>query len=544
MDISSSTAAASSSTVSNFYSNNTMTGLVDGINVDSIVSGLMVSARAPQDTLNQNLQTLQWQQQDYQSINTDLQSLQTTASSLELQGTFLTKQASSSSSAVIATAGISALDTSHTVAVTSVATNAVLTSSSQITAITSADSDLSTLLGSNLTTDSSGNVDFTINDGASTPQQFSVDPSTTTLNDVVNDINNSGLNVQASWDSTLQRFYLTDTQPGQTVTAQDTGGNLMQQLFGGTEPSGGYTASGTGAAVTVDGTSYTFDSNQFTINGVSYSLAGTTSTADPATVTVSNNTSAVVSTIQNFVTAYNSTLTDINNMLTQPVYAGYTPLTQDAITAQNLDTTQVDAWNTKAQSGQLNSDPLLQSVMNNMRQALSTPVSGLTGQVTVTNDNSQQVTATCNQLGVIGISPSTSYTAYGQLTVNTDQLTQALQSNPQAVMALFTTSLDSSGNLLTDSNQQGVGTRLFNTLANSISQITDQAGTSGQLVDNSFIGTEIASDNTQISTWGTRLNDLEQNYYTEYDAMETTLSQLNSESSWLTEEFSSSSSSS
>jgi flagellar hook-associated protein 2 len=539
MNISAATTSSSNS-VSNFYSNNTMTGLVDGINVDSIVSGLMTAARAPEDTLDQQVQTLQWQQQDYQAINTDLQSLQSTVSSLQLQGTFLTKQASSSSSAVTATAGISALDTSHTVSVTSLATNAVLASTSAITAITSADSDLSTLLGSNLTTDSSGDVDFSISDGTNTSKPFSVDPSTTTLNDVINDINNSGLDVQASWDSTLQRFYLTSTQSGTTITATDNSGNLMQTLLG----SGTNSATGTDAAVTVDGISYNnLTNNQIAINGVTYSLAAKTGD-NPAAVTVSSNTSAVVSTIQSFVTAYNNTLTDINNMLTQTVYAGYTPLTQDMITAQNLDTTQVDAWNTKAQSGQLNSDPLLQSVMNDMRDAMSTPVSGLTGQVTVTNDDSQQVTATCNQLGTVGISPSTSYTQYGQLTLNTDQLTQALQSNPQAVMALFTTSLDSSGNLLSNSSQQGLATRLFNTLTNSISQITDKAGTSGQLVDNSFIGTEIDSDNTRISTWETNLNNMEQNYYTEYDAMETTLSQLNAESSWLTEEFSSSNSSS
>ena len=74
-----------------------------------------------------------------------------------------------------------------------------------------------------------------------------------------------------------------------------------------------------------------------------------------------------------------------------------------------------------------------------------------------------------------------SYTAYGQLTLDTEQLTQALQCNPQAVMALFTTSLDSSGNLLSNSSQQGLATRLFNTLTNSISQITDKAGTTGPI---------------------------------------------------------------
>ena len=554
MDVSSTTAtsSSSSSSASNFYSTNTVTGLVDGINVDSIVSGLMTVAREPEDTLDQQVQTLQWQQQDYQTINTDLQSLQSTASSLELQGTFLTKQASSSSTAVTATAATSALDTSHTIAVTSLATNAVLASSSKVTSVDSTTASLSSLLGSSLTADSDGDLDFSISDGstsypASSPKTFSISDSDT-ISDVVNEINNSGLNVQASWDSSLQRLYLTATDNGTTVTVSDTGGtNLMQQLLDPTNTSGAsagsYTnsASGTDAAVTVDNTAYTFDSNQFTINGVSYSLVGTTG-SNPATVTVSNNTSAVVSSIQSFVTAYNNTLTDLNSMLTQTVYSGYSPLTQDAITAKGLDSTEVDAWNTKAQSGLLNSDPTLQSVLTDLRDAMITPVSGLTGQVTVTNDGSQQVTVTANQMGVIGLTASSSYTSYGQLSLNTDQLTQALQSNPQAVMALFTTKLDSSGNLISNSSQQGLGTRLYNTLTNSISQLTDKAGTSGQLVDNSFMGQEIDSDNTQISTWDTRLNNLEQNYYTEYDAMEQTLSQMNSESSWLTEMFSSSSS--
>jgi flagellar hook-associated protein 2 len=534
MDILSAATTSSSSSATSSYGTNTVTGLVDGINVDSIVSGLMTVARVPVDTLNQKVQTLQWQQQDYQTINTDLQSLQSTASSLKLQGTFLTKQASSSSSAVTATAGTSALDTSHTVAVSSLATNAVLASSSQITTITSADNALSTVTPGS----------FTIDDGTTNPthsQSFQV-TSSTTLNDVINAINSSGLKVQASWDSTLQRFYLTSTQPGQTpnpITATDdaSGGNLMQTLLG----SGTNSATGTNAAVTVDGTSYSFNSNQFTINGVSYSLVGKTDANNPATVTVSNNTSAVVSTIQSFVTAYNNTLTDINNMLTEKVYSGYTPLTQDAINTKGLDSTQIDDWNTKAKSGQLNSDPLLQRVLNDLRDAMGTPVSGLSGTVTVSN-GSQQVIATANQMSVIGLTTSSSYTSYGQLTLDSNKLTQALQSNPQAVMSLFTNSLNSNGSLITDSSQQGLGTRLYNTLTNSISEITNKAGSSSELYDTSFIGQEINSDNTQISTWNTRLNDLEQKYYTEYDAMEQTLSQMNSESSWLTQMFSSTSS--
>jgi flagellar hook-associated protein 2 len=410
------------------------------------------------------------------------------------------------------------------------ATNAVLNSQASVNAITSADSTLSS---EGVTAGS-----FTINDGTN-QQTFNV-TDTTTLTDVINAINSSGLNVQASWDSNLNYFYLNATQAGTTVTATDTGGgNLMQTLLGNNTNS----ASGSLAKVNVDGTNYSFNSNQFTVNGVSYSLAGLTN-GNNAYVSVSPNTSAVVNTIQSFVTAYNNTLTDIHNMLTQTVYAGYTPLTQDDITAKGLDSTQVDAWNTKAQSGQLNSDPLLQSIMYNLQDAMSTPVSGLTGQVTVTNDASQQVTATANELAVVGITPSTSLASYGQLSLNTNQLTQALQSDPQAVMALFTTSLNPDGTLITNSSQQGVGTRLFNTLTNSITQLTSQAGSAGELYDTSFIGQEIDSDNSQISTWNTQLNNKEQEYYTEYDAMEQTLSQMNTESAWLTQAFSSSSSSS
>jgi flagellar hook-associated protein 2 len=531
MDILSATSAASSSsnTASNFYNNNTVTGLVDGINVDNIVSGLMTSARQPEDTLQQQVQTLQWQEQDYQTINTDLQNLLSTASGLELQGSFLAKQATSSSSAVTATAGTATLDTSHSVAVTSMAANAVLNSQAPVAAITSA--------GSTLSSEGVATGSFTINDGTN-QQTFNV-TGTTTLTDVINAINSSGLNVQASWDSNLGYFYLNATRAGTTVTATDTGGgNLMQTLLG----NGTNSASGTKAQVNIDGTNYTFNSNQFTVNGVSYSLAGLTG-ANNATVTVSDNTSAVVNTIQGFVTAYNNTLTDIHNMLTQPVYAGYTPLTQDDITAKGLDSTQVDAWNTKAQSGQLNNDQFLQSIMYDLQDAIANPVSGLTGQVTVTNDASQQVTATANQAAVAGLTASTSLSSYGQLTLNTDQLTQALQSNPQAVMALFTTSLNPDGSLITDSSQQGVGTRLFNTLTNSVLQLTDKAGLAGQSYDGSYIGQEIASDNTQISNWNNQLNNLEQHYYTEFDAMEQALSQMNTESSWLTEAFGSSSSS-
>jgi flagellar hook-associated protein 2 len=523
MDIlSSGSTTSSSSSAYDSYSASSVTGLVDNINVDSIVKSLMMAANAPVDTLDQQIQTLQWKQQDYQSINTDLQNLQNSIQNLKLQGTYMTKQVTSSSSAVSATATISALNTSHQVIVSGIATSAVLASQAAVTAISSG--------GDTLSSDGVTAGSFTINDGTN-QQTFNV-TSTTTLNNVISDINSSGLNVEASWDSSLQRFYLSATQAGTTVTATDTSGDLMQTLLGNSTN----TASGSDASVEVDGTSYTFSSNQFEINGISYTVQGTTGNS-PAVVTVTNDVSSVVSGISSFVTEYNNTMTDLNNMLSQTVYSDYPPLTQDLITTKDLDSTQQDAWTTKAKSGLLNGDPLLQSVVNDMEDAMTNPVSGLSGKVTVTNDDDQQETVLCNQASVVGLTST-----YGTLSLDTSTLTEALQSNPQAVIALFTTTLDSSGDLITDSSQQGLMVRLDNTLTNDISELTNQAGTSGQIVDNSYIGQQVSSDNSQVSSWDTYLNNLESRYYKEFDSMEQALEDANVQSSWLSELSSSSSS--
>lgn len=526
-----SSTTSSSSVDSNTF--NRISGLASGMDIDKIVSNLMTAARAPEDTLKQNLQVMEWKQDDYRTVNTDLDNLQTAVSNLRLQGSFMGKKADSSSDAVTASAGTSTSNLTHTIDVSSLATGAVITSASAITTGGAYTAPLDQMLGSL----SAGSIKVAIGDGTST-QEFTIDPSSQSLNDLISQINSSGLNLKASWDDSLKRFYLSSTKPGQSnsVSYTDKSGNLMQQLFGSSNAT--QTVSGTNAQVKIDGVSYSFDSNQFKVNGITYSAKGTTSST--ATVTVSNDVDSIVSTIKDFITQYNSTLADLNSKLAEKRYSDYKPLTDSQLSSGKLTSTQIDQWNAKAKSGMLNNDSLLSSAVYAMRNAMSSTVSGLSNQVTVTS-GSQQVTTAANQMSVIGITTG-SYTENGKLYLDESKLREALQSNPQSVMDLFTKSADSSGKQITDSSQQGLAVRLYNALGNSISQISKEAGSSSDLVDNSYIGKDIKTTNSQISDMDTQLQALETRYYSQFTAMEEAMSTLNTQASYLSQMFSSSSS--
>jgi flagellar hook-associated protein 2 len=523
---------------------NRISGLASGMDIDKIVSNLMTAARIPLDSLNQSKQIWEWKQDDYRSTNTSLSTLQRTVFNLKLQGTFLVAKADSSSSAVTASATSSALNSSHMVEVDSLATTAVMASNAALTTYGAYTGPLASMLNGptpsppSLTPGADGKYTVLIGDGTSS-QQFTIDPTTQSVNDLINQINSSTLNLKASWDDSLKRFYLTSTKLGQAngVSYTDESGNLMATLMG--SGNSHQEAYGTSAQVKIDGISYSIDSNQVTVNNVTYTLKGTTTS--PANITVGTDFDAVVNTIKDFISKYNDTLTAVNGELNEQRYPDYKPLTDSQMSTGKLTSTQIDQWTAKAKSGLLQGDDTLTSAVYNLRNAMSSVVTGLTGQVTV-NNGSQQVSAAANQMSVIGITTGT-WQDEGKLNLDENKLRQALQSNPQAVMDLFTKSTDASGSQITDSSQQGLAVRLYNSLHNSMDQITNEAGSASNLYDNSYISQTTRDLNKQISDLNTSLTALETRYYNEFDAMETAISQLNSQSSWLSSQFSSSSSS-
>ncbi|MGB9792739.1 MAG: flagellar filament capping protein FliD, partial [Thermacetogeniaceae bacterium] len=292
---------------------------------------------------------------------------------------------------------------------------------------------------------------------------------------------------------------------------------------------------GTDAEFEINGLNTTSHTNSYTVNGVTLNFKSANPNAT-VTVTVSNDIDSVVNTIKDFVNKYNETLAAINAELKEERYPDYLPLTDEQIQEGKLTDKQIDQWQEKARSGLLKGDPLLTSVVSSIRAAMASIVEGLTGQVTVTSGG-KPVSAVANSLSVIGITTGT-WEEEGKLYLDENRLREALQSNPDAVMELFTRTKDSDGSDIKDSKQQGIAVQLYNAINNAITRITSEAGSASSLYDQSYISRVIRDLDKRISDTEERLKQLEDRYYRQFTALEEAIAQMNAQSMWLAQQFS------
>ncbi|WP_081578668.1 flagellar filament capping protein FliD [Thermacetogenium phaeum] len=232
---------------------------------------------------------------------------------------------------------------------------------------------------------------------------------------------------------------------------------------------------------------------------------------------------------------YNEVLEAINKKLYEERYPDYRPLTEEQIEEGKLTDRQIDAWQDKARSGLLKGDPLLSGIVADMRSVLSGIVEGVTGQVTVSSGG-RIYTTIADRLSVIGITTG-AWTEKGKLYLDESRLREALQSNPDAVMELFTRTRDADGKEITDDEQKGLAVRLYDAINGAISRLTGQAGTAESLYDNSYISRRIRDINENIAVMEERLQKLEDRYYRQFTALEQAIAAMNVQSMWLTQQF-------
>lgn len=502
------------------YSNLRIGGLASGMDIDSIVEDLMRAHRIPVQKLEQDKQILEWQQEDFREINTTLRSFRDTVFDMKLQSTYLTKKASSSDESVVsATAGTSAAPGTYTVNVTQLAEGVSKGSQSELADEKDAGGNTLTLAGQ---FSLSGTITFELK-GSKGSKEFSFDTSTDTIYTVVSEINDANLGIKASYDSTLNRFFLTTESTGSeqeiTVvsdsynflsdsTGDGTGNKLKLKLQTGT------TYNGQDASFTFGDTTLTSSTNSVTVNGVSLELKDDTGTG--VNITVTSDTDAVFDSIVNFINEYNNTIEAISDKLHEPRYRDYKPLTDEQ--REQLTDDQIDKWIEKARSGLLRNDPILSSIQSKMRLTMSSMVP--TG-------NSYY-----DRLADIGITTTADYMS-GKLVIDEEDLRKAIEEDPQAVMELFTYDPDSR-----NYDDMGIARRLYEDVNNAMDRISTKAGSENDytLVDNSLIGKEIDRIEEEIDRKEERLKQIEDRYWREFTAMEKAIQQMNQQSMWLAQQ--------
>ena len=500
-----------------------LSGLASGMDIDQMVSDLMRAHRMTVDKSYQQKQILEWRREDYRTINTKLLTLRNSAFDMKLQGSFMNKKATSSNNEVLtATASNQAVPADYTITVHNLASGVTKSSTEALAAsYTGSGSDrVIKTLGEQFGL--TGNVTFTLQgsvNGEAKEQAFTFDTATQPIYEVVGQINNAGLGIKASYDANLERFFLMTSSTGEQAEIHVKAdaenfltNNLKLNVSVGADEANAHR--GTDAVIDFnDAVGLKFSSNQFTINGITLNLKE--GSGKTVKVSVNQDVDAVMDRIKAFVESYNSTIDSIGSRLKEERNRDYLPLTEAQ--KKDMKDRDIEKWEEKARSGMLKADQLLGSAYNEIRAVTMARVEGLPGKYT--------------SLSSIGITTKNWY-ENGKLEINETKLREALTNDPEGVMNLFTASNE-------DPKKSGVATKLYDAVNNAMSQITTKAGSAAALYDDSVLGKDITRLNQSISAAEKRLLSLEDRYYRQFTAMEQAISQMNSQSMWLAQMFSS-----
>lgn len=494
-------------------------GLASGIDIDEVVEKLMQVERIPLDRLEQRRQLLIWTKEAYLGIYSLVDKVRQSLLPLKLASTFQARTASSSDERVVTVAASSgALPGTHEIDVVQLATGVRATSGASISRST----DKSTLwsqLGLDPsvtsftlrleTTDSRGthtlDLTFDLND-----------PARNDINDLVRAINESDLGLTAYYDSTFDRLFVTSRETGATVNLTVTdasvtlagGGtaNVWQDLL----QMGTTSFAGQDAIFNLDGASgLRSATNQFTLGGITYTLQGT----GQASVVVTQDTDAIVQAVKTFIDAYNELVSTIDQKVRERRLYDYPPLTD----AQKKELTEeeIKRWEERARQGLLQGDALLLGIARELRSGVASPVSG--------------IGSTYTTLSSVGITTA-SYQDAGRLYLDEAKFRQALESDPEGVLALFTATGSSEAS-------QGIAVRLGESLNDAVERIRLRAGVSGLDTDQSGLGRQIRLLDSQIEAMENRLAQLQVRYYRQYSLMEQVIAQMSAQSAWLFQVF-------
>lgn len=524
--------SATSSVSSMLNSRLRVSGLSSGIDYESMIQKLMSVEMQRVDKVKQDKQVLSWQKDSYRDVTNLLQGLKSkyfdplSATNLRTSTAFNKTVSAVSDPSVMQVTGSTVGNAAHTVTVNTVATVGATAGTAMTLPF-----DPSTTTMDSFTGAAAGTNVLTI--GTATPLNYTFTAGET-INDFMTQVNTDPANTtyRISYDSTGSRFILTTKNTGaNTVTAS---GTFVQSAGFGAAP---VTATGANASYSIDGIAYTSTTNTYTSpDGLTFNFikAGTTN------VSTTRDIDGIVKNIENFVNDYNNIISTVNTKLSEKRYRDYLPLTDDQ--KSNMKDSDITLWEDKAKSGLLNNDSMLSGLVSRLRSAVYDQI------------NLSGATPPTDTMANIGIS-TTSYLDNGKLTVDETKLRAALTANPDRVAAMFTqqsTTAYSPDNTSDQStkryNENGTLFRLDDILNDYVRTTRNAAGQKGFLLEKAGIINDITDYNNTmqnlinekdlaITDLTNKLQDKQDAYYRQFSAMETALNNMNSQSSWISQQF-------
>lgn len=337
---------------------------------------------------------------------------------------------------------------------------------------------------------------------------------TTTLDSLASAMAKTGLN--ASYDTNQGRFYLSSKNTGVenafTVEADDaTLAALGLDLADG--EAGKIDASD--ASLVYNGVEYTQATNSFNINGLTMDVS---SVGGEQAFSVDTDVDGIYDKVKSFVKEYNTLISEMNKLYDASSSRGYEPLTSDEKDAMTDE--DIKNWEDKIKGSLLRRDSTISTLLTSMRTTLNKSVE-------VTNSDGTTSRYALSSFGIV----TSDYTEKGQLHIQgnaddsdfaslDDKLKAAISDNPEALMKTLTTLGDEIYKNFQSSMKRVVGVRSSLTFYNDLEMDDD-----------------IKSYKEDVTSLQEKLQDEQDKYYKQFSSMETALTKLQSQQTYISQLF-------
>lgn len=499
-----------------------MSGLMSGMDTESIVQELVAAKQTKVDTTKKAQTKHEWTQEAWKSLNSKLKSFQSKyVNNMRFSTAYMKKTTKvSNSNAVSVITGENAVNGVQSLKVNQLAKTAYLTSGKMTTNDGSKLTAMSKL--SSLTDETIGEGTINITAGSkSVDLQVNAD---TTISDVMTQLKNAGLN--ANFDEKQQRLFISAKESGAsndfTITATDSEGNGTKALsaLGLIEDAalGDKSATkidGKDAEIVLNGAKFTSTDNVFAINGLTFTALSETQPGESITVTTQNDTDGIYDMIKSFLKDYNELINEMDKLYNADSAKGYEPLTDEE--KDSMSETEVEEWEKKIKDSLLRRDSNLNTISSSLRSVMS-------GGVEVNGKNMYLFDFGIDTLGYFNAADNekNAYHIDGDpddenTSGNADKLKSMIASDPDAVVSFFTQLSRNLYSKMTDLSKAQDGYRSF-----------------GSFYDDKKMKEDYDNYTTKIKEQEEKLADYEDKWYKKFSAMETAMAKMQSNVSAIT----------
>ncbi|MGN0154391.1 MAG: flagellar filament capping protein FliD [Lachnospiraceae bacterium] len=336
---------------------------------------------------------------------------------------------------------------------------------------------------------------------------------TTTLDSLAKSMEKTGIN--ASYDAGQGRFYLSAKSTGTaSAFSIDTDADTLAKLgFDySTDTRGKIDAAD--AQIVYNGVEYTQSSNSFSINGLTIDV---NAVGEEQNFTVDTDVDGIYDKVKNFIKEYNALITEMNTLYNADSSRGYEPLTseeKDAMTEED-----VKNWEDKIKGSLLRRDSTISSLLTSMRTTLNKSVE-------VTNSDGTTSRYALSSFGIV----TSTYTEKGLLHLQgdsddadfadmEDKLKAAIAANPEAVTKTLT----------------ALGSEMYDNLQKAMRKTETSSALT--FYDDVTMDKEIKNYKEDVTDLQEKMQEAEDRYYDQFSAMETALSKLQSQQSYVSQLF-------